>query len=190
MVRLFIALEADPDFSLTLWRDLEPLRRVHPEFRWIGRDQYHGTLRFLGETEEGYVDSLIRSMEKVMDTSSSNPIPFVLGKLTTFPPRRPASVLALLFSQGEERLMELERSLSAALEQRAVGERIPIRAEKGRPFRAHVTVARSGRVPLVLSPEERDLFIRTGGVFTHLTLFSSSLQKGGPIYHPVARRLL
>ncbi len=187
MIRLFIALEADPDFSPSLWKDLEKFRVAHPEFRWTSREQYHVTLRFLGDMEEGSVDSLLRSIENARGASDPSPIPFALGKITTFPPHRPATVLALLLSQGEQRLKALERSLSTALEQTAIKERIPIREENGRPFTPHFTIARSGKVPLFLSPEERELSIQTRGIFTHLTLFSSTLQKGGPLYQSLGR---
>jgi 2'-5' RNA ligase len=50
MPRLFVALDLPEDIK----RSLEPLAAGLGDVRWMGADQQHLTLRFLGEVDDGW----------------------------------------------------------------------------------------------------------------------------------------
>ncbi|HRU29978.1 MAG TPA: hypothetical protein P5082_13485, partial [Treponema sp.] len=51
-----------------------------------------------------------------------------------------------------------------------------------RPFVPHITVARAGRSPIHLELKERQIPLKARGLIGHVSLFSSLLQRGGPVY--------
>ena len=61
MLRLFVALPL-PD---SVKRSLEPLTRGLGDVRWLGPDQQHLTLRFIGEVDNGRLDEIAEALTLV-----------------------------------------------------------------------------------------------------------------------------
>lgn len=124
-MRLFVAV-APPDDVLDLIADLP--RPAQAGLRWTTRDQWHVTLRFLGEVEdpEPVVDAL----------EGGDPERFVAGEATVGP-----SVIALSGRVLAIPVAGLD-DLAAAVVTATGGFGRP---PEQRPFRGHLTLARTGR---------------------------------------------
>lgn len=114
-----------------------PVRRGSNDVRWVRLDSLHVTLRFLGPTLENRVDAVGRAVEAA--AAASAPFDVRLAGAGAFPnPDRPRA-LWLGMDDGSEQLGALAGRLDAEL-----GELGWPPAE--RPFRPHLTLARSDGV--------------------------------------------
>jgi 2'-5' RNA ligase len=125
MPRLFTALEipADIAFQLSL------LRGGLPGARWIDPENYHITLRFIGDIDHRTADEIGRSLVRV-DRPGFH---LSLSGLDAFGGRKPHSIVACV--SGSPELRELQA------EHERIIQRIGLEPER-RKFRPHVTLAR------------------------------------------------
>ena len=131
MIRLFVSLELPWDVREYLARLCCDL----PGARWVDPEQFHMTLRFIGEVE-GHV---FQEVSEALGTVRAEPFELEIRGAGHFPPRgKPRALWA-----GIERVAELE-----LLQQRieSVLRRIGLPAE-GRNFFPHVTLARLKNSP-------------------------------------------
>ena len=125
MPRLFTALEVPSEiaFSLSL------LRGGLPGARWVDPENYHITLRFIGDIDEPTADEIAGALARVdrpgFDVS--------LEGLGAFGSRRPHSLFA--GAKSSPALKELQA------EQERIIQRIGLEPER-RKFTPHVTLAR------------------------------------------------
>jgi 2'-5' RNA ligase len=180
-MRLFLALELPPEVQEALVDRIEALRPRLPGSRWVRRDQLHLTLVFLGETEETLLPRLAERLAPVFERYS--PLTLRVEGGGTFPPRRPARVAwAGVVSPPE--LSDLQGEVARAASAAVGGEL------EGRPFHAHVTLARCRRpwprrvverfAEGVDGPFGPPFTVREG------TLFESRLDPGGARYMKLA----
>ncbi len=131
-LRLFLALPLDPAATAAAAAVAASCHRAGPRLKWVDPSLYHLTLRFLGETEAARLDALVAGFAGI----AAAPFALRLGELTTLPRGRGARVLALGLSEGGPALA----ALAAACEQ--ASRDLGYAAER-RPFRAHLSLARS-----------------------------------------------
>ncbi|MCA9510237.1 MAG: RNA 2',3'-cyclic phosphodiesterase [Myxococcota bacterium] len=147
------------------------------EARFANEEGWHVTLRFLGDLALPQVGELAaRAREAV---AAIAPFEIRLGRAITFPPRRPR-VLALDVAPHEP----LE-TMAMALDRAAVEGGL---AGEARPFRAHVTLARSRGAGF----RERDAegvaaAGRARQWVRDVVLFESDLRPDGARYTPLER---
>lgn len=125
MPRLFTALEipADIAFSLSL------LRGGLPGARWVEPDNYHITLRFIGDVEEPTADEIAGQLRRV----SRPAFELALEGLGAFGSRKPHAIYAAV------RPTPVLRELQS--EHERLMQRIGLEPER-RKFTPHVTIAR------------------------------------------------
>jgi 2'-5' RNA ligase len=107
------------------------------DVRWVRLDGLHLTLRFLGETPEDVVDGVIVAVDEA--ARGRSPFPVVVTGAGAFPSMARPRTLWLGVADGSDELAEL----AARLDDRLAVAGWP-RSE--RPFRAHLTLARSDGV--------------------------------------------
>jgi 2'-5' RNA ligase len=156
-----------PESLVARLRSLE--RPVRPGLRWTTEDQWHVTLRFLGELDAATSDLVSRAVEVsvgewVAPTVSAGPAPVALsGHVWVLP---------------VEGLSELAGRVEAA-----TAAAVPV--AEARRFRGHLTLARSRRPGGFVSLPAPEV----GGVWQvrELTLVGSQLAADGAVYTVIRR---
>jgi len=181
-LRLFVALDLPAGHRQEIGRRAAALRREVPSARWVRPEAMHLTLAFLGDTPAERVDELTAALAPVF--AALPVLDLALAGAGTFPPRRPARV-AWVGLTGPAALSTLQRRVADA----AFG--VLDRAAEGKPFHAHVTVARPRRpwnrraadqfAAAFETPVGEPFTVREG------VLYRSELNPGGAIYTPLAR---
>ena len=131
-LRLFLAVDVPEDRLAALAARTESLRQRSDGARWTPVESQHVTLKFLGSTPGERVGPLLEAMRAM--SARHAPFELRLSGLGTFPERGRARVLWAGFDDPAP-LRALAGDLDAAL--------IPLGHEpEGRPFSAHLTLAR------------------------------------------------
>lgn len=134
MLRLFTALALPPDVV----QRLELLQQGLPGARWVPPENFHITLRFIGEVAEPVAEDIAAVLSDV----SVSPFSLTLEGLGTFgadTKRSPLRALHALVRSSED-LTRLQRKIEAALQ----GLGLP---PESRKFVPHVTIARLKDAP-------------------------------------------
>lgn len=169
MPRLFTGIEVPPEIGLRL-----SLKRggLHGA-RWVDPDNYHITLRFIGDVDHAIADEVSDALDRL---ANSEAFTVRLGHLGAFGGDRPRALYA-----GVENNEALQR-LQAAQER--VLQRLGLEPD-GRKFTPHVTLARLRGT----APEDLARFMAFAGRFDPLefragrfVLFSSRDSVGGGPY--------
>jgi RNA 2',3'-cyclic 3'-phosphodiesterase len=153
-----------------------------PELRWVGREQWHVTLQFLGRVDDA--ESVVEALAAALDDSLANvTAPDVrVGGAGAFPSPRRATVIWLGLAAGAVELGRLAGAVAAATE--------PFGSEdEPRPYRAHLTVARASRPCDLTAAVEALAAAGPGPVWTagEVVLLESDTRPDGVVYREVAR---
>jgi len=169
MPRLFTGLEIPADIGL----QLSTLRGGLPGARWIDPENYHITLRFIGDIDVSTAHDVFSVLG---DTRRRGAITVTLDQLATFGGERPRAVLA--------RAVPTSALSDLQAEQERLIRRVGLPPEK-RKFVPHVTLARLRDA----SPIDVAGYMTTRGHFPKLSftarrfvLFSSRESTGGGPY--------
>ena len=168
MPRLFIGIEIPDDVG----HALSLLRGGLPGARWIDPENYHLTLRFIGDIEAGLAHEIVSMLERV----SRRPFEIRLDGLSSFGGRKPRAIVASVASSPS--LLELQAELERLM------QRVGLDPE-GRKYTPHVTLARlrdtsSRQVADYLAA--RGLFRSAPFRVERFVLFSSRASVGGGPY--------
>lgn len=184
-MRLFVAVDLDENLRRAAARVTRTLRdRLERAetygISWVGADNLHLTLRFLGEVGE--------DLTRQVETTLAQPVavaPFAveMAGIGTFPPAGSARVIWLGIVSGGDALARLHDEVEARLRPFAF-------AREDRPYRAHLTIGRF-RVPAPARVREVITAMAVGAigrcVIRHVTLYRSQLSPKGAIYTPLVR---
>ena len=125
MPRIFTGLEIPADVAL----QLSMLRGGLPGARWIDPENYHVTLRFIGDVDDVVAHEVASMLGQVRRTEFE----LRFDSLSSFGGRRPRALVATLAQT--QALMDLQA------EHERLMQRVGLDAE-GRKFTPHVTLAR------------------------------------------------
>lgn len=177
MIRAFIAVELDPAIIRNIATAIAQLRPRLDGIRWLAPDNFHLTLKFLGNIDESRLDNLCAALAPQI-----HPFPrcTINAKgLGVFPDvKRPRVLWVGLTGDG---LVDLARRIEASL--------VPLGfAPEPRGFTPHLTIGRwrqFGRAPKALAAELEQW---RGSEFgrsqiCEVVLFQSTLKPRGAEYH-------
>jgi 2'-5' RNA ligase len=171
MPRLFVAIDL-PD---SIKDQLEGLCAGVSGAKWVGREQMHLTLRFIGEVDEARYSTIKDALAAV----HGQPFRLHLGGVGQFPPKGSPRVLWVGVPMPPE-LVRLQRGVEHALVQLDI-------APEDRPFAPHITLARLKTPP---PPESTRQFLAQHAPFrtplvevAAFSLYSSVLAREGARYH-------
>lgn len=168
MLRIFTGFEIPADIA----QSLSVLRGGLPGARWIDPENYHVTLRFIGDVD----DSIVREVASLLERVKRATFELCFDDLTAFGGRKPRALVATLAATPA--LMDLQAEHERLL------QRVGLEPE-GRKYIPHVTLARlressSRQVAdyLALRAPYRSLPFRV----SRFVLFSSRASVGGGPY--------
>lgn len=130
MPRLFTGLE----IPQSLAHQLSMLSGGMPGARWIDRENYHVTLRFIGDID----NAMAREVVSALDEVRHGPLTLKLDGLGSFGGNKPHNVFAKIAPNRE--LADLQSA------QERLMQRLGLKPEK-RSFSPHITLARCGGLP-------------------------------------------
>lgn len=169
MIRLFVALDI-PD---GVRERLAGLCNGIPGVRWIGPENLHLTLRFIGEVEE----PLLPEIDSALSAIRSPAFDLALDGVDVFGDRRRARVL-WAGVRGSQSLSALQSKAESALVRAGL-------EPEARKFHPHITLARlNGLKPdrLVAYLQANAAFMTREFPIEEFVLYSSRLGRGGAIY--------
>jgi RNA 2',3'-cyclic 3'-phosphodiesterase len=129
-MRLFIALDIDPDIRERIAAFRDQMRTLAPDVRWVGPETFHVTLQFLGETKK--LDEVSHALQDV----KCAPTQLSFRGSGFFPSSRAPRVFWVGI-EGDEHLQELATEVAYAM--RPLGFETDATS-----FMPHLTLARSG----------------------------------------------
>ncbi len=168
MPRLFTGLEIPPDIG----QSLSNLRGGLPGARWIDPENYHVTLRFIGDIDGRAANEIAATLVRI----NRKPFEVSLRGLSSFGSKKPRAVVATVVPSRP--LMELQAELERLLQRFGFDP-------EGRKFIPHVTLAR------LRDASSRDVadYLSVRGYFptrtfiaSRFVLFSSRDSVGGGPY--------
>lgn len=136
---MFVALAVPESVKSAIEKAQAELRRVLPEkaARWTKREQFHLTLRFLGNVPVSRVDDLVNACREACHPHP--PLRLIAQKVGFFPNNRMPRVVWVGIRDLDERLLTVWASIQAAV--------TPFTSEPPeREFTGHVTLARLNRI--------------------------------------------
>jgi 2'-5' RNA ligase len=177
-LRLFAAVEIPERAKDEVERAIVPWTDRLPDARWVRRENWHVTVKFLGRTLPGLVDHVHEACRAA--ASMIRPFRVELDGLGVFPRPKSARVFWVGLHDEDGGMKALASALDRELER-------DFPAEK-RPFSAHLTVARLNP-PEPVDPEELERSPVDASPFRvgELTLFQSHLSPKGARYEPRER---
>lgn len=185
--RLFVAVPLDDGAVAAVVALVERIRadraeegRSGRDVRWVRMDGLHLTLRFLGPTPAEQVDAVAAAVRRAASVHA--PFELTIDGGGTFPnPRRPRT-LWLGVTDGTSELT----ALAATLDTELVTAGWP---PSERPFRAHLTLARSDGIPAGADVGRRLVAAGEGLALRseadRIVLFESITGRGAARYEPI-----
>lgn len=180
MIRVFIAVRIDPAVARKISEAQEQLKRELAGVRWVGRENLHLTVKFLGPVEETKEKLITEALEKAVQ-----PFPrfAILARgVGVFPDIRRARVLWV--GLEGEKLASLAAAVEGALESLGF-------AREKREFRPHLTIGRwrsfNGQPELLGKELESWKQYDFGRSWVEEVIFFQSILKTeGAAYHPLS----
>ena len=184
-MRLFLAVELEPELRRLLHEATAPLRALLPDAAWVAEDRLHLTLKFLGEQPETLVSPLTAAMGDIAERHW--PVPMRLRGVGAFPNLRRPRVMWV----GIEPAPKLEL-LQHDVEERCAMLGIEV---EGKPFRPHLTIGRlrgteKHETLRDVARVAREIRFRADTDVLAITLMHSTLSRNGPRYARLAEARL
>ncbi len=175
-MRLFVAIELDARIRKALASMRDQLSDFRRDVRWVGDEQMHLTLKFLGEVDDDMIGDIQEACKTVAATATS--FELCVDRGGCFPPRGPVRVIWGGCSSTPDALAECATQCDDAFTS------LGFEPER-RPFAPHMTIGRvkfdkTGRrlrdaiAGLSVTPATQRM--------TSLALFQSTLTPAGAKY--------
>jgi 2'-5' RNA ligase len=184
-VRTFIAIDLSPEIKdnlVTLVNHLKPLGR---NVKWVTKENYHLTLKFLGEISESEAEQIKSTLADI--ASRHHSFNLILKGMGSFPAGSNRIRIVWAGIAEEDELLSLGKEIETGLEKKGF-------PKEDRPFSPHLTIGR------VKTPEKQEKLaselarnnqLELGSMLVReITFFQSILHPQGPEYRVISRHLL
>ncbi len=138
-MRLFFGIELSEEVRNSVIRAIEEQDFGRVPFRWVPPENFHFTLKFLGETDESKLPAIREAAAKV-SSETGNGFILSLDEFGAFPSLSSPRVIFYSVSEGSEMLISLAQGLEAEMSALGFGK------EK-RAYHPHLTLARIKKRP-------------------------------------------
>lgn len=171
-MRIFTAVEIPEKAKLSIYNLIKNIK-TEANIKWVKKDNFHITLKFLGEVKS------LSSLKNILKESVNDFEPFniSLSGLEAFPSKSRVKVLWIGLDKGENELKNIYKNI----EDKIVD--LGFKKEK-RDYTPHITIGRVKKGILKFPEIE---FSYPPFPATKITLFESILKPSGPIYRIINR---
>jgi 2'-5' RNA ligase len=181
--RTFLAIEISDAVRAEVVGLIEDLAAAGDSVKWVEPENLHVTLKFFGDVAGEEIHSLARAVEEVC--REHDPFEIALAGVGAFPHLDRPRTLWIGVGQGADGMVALAESLEA----RFVALGYPA---EGRRFHPHLTLGRLRGQPQAIAGRLRRIRDAQFGhvLVDRLVLMSSTLDRRGPTYTPLATMCL
>ncbi|MDN5363332.1 MAG: 2,3-cyclic 3-phosphodiesterase [Eubacteriales bacterium] len=178
--RVFIAIDIPEEIRDWLEEWQEELRRAGITAKWVERENFHITLKFLGEVEVGKLENIRERLRRV--ARQHHPFSLRLKDVGVFPPGGVPQIVWMGVTGDMPSLLMLHRQVEDQMFECGF-------PHDRRKFHAHLTLGRLKNHP---APQEEEFWAQFRGISAPLDveeflLMESVLTPQGPIYHVIER---
>ncbi len=184
-MRLFVACNIARETKNYFRDKTDKLKRELPQgVKWVKPDNYHITLKFLGDTSQERAEELIDRLDNI---NLNGQFPCQFKGLSAFPARDYPRVLVSRVTQGREELVKLHNKIEKAATETGF-------AEEKRKFTPHLTLGRvKNKADIrmtadVLADEDFGKDLAVSDSIGSFSLMKSTLKTQGPIYQEIFSR--
>lgn len=170
-IRTFIAVPRSPAERDQLQTAIKPLIKQRTHLRWLPPENWHLTLRFLGDVTPETLEILRQATAK--EAKETIKFKININKIDTFPLLQKLRLL-VTYIERQEHLSQLFFNFDQAADKAAL-------AREERLFLPHITLAKSLQPIRHFDPLDCDLSIHA----EELVIFESRLTNGGSQYVPL-----
>jgi RNA 2',3'-cyclic 3'-phosphodiesterase len=173
-MRLFIAVSIPQHVKEYIAKIQENIDNTSNKIRFVGTDQIHLTLKFLGELQPNVGEEIKGSLKRVV----FKPFSVILSSFGVFPSESSISVIWIGL-KPEEPILELQKNID---------ENLKKLFKKEKNFKSHITIA---RVKFVDNKEKfidklKNIKIKNKKIdVKNFKLMKSTLTPQGPIYEDI-----
>lgn len=132
-MRIFIAFNANQDIKEKIFKSIEPLQSLPADVKWVKKDSYHITLKFLGEISEKKIPAIKANLETALSKFGCFDVEY--KNIGFFPNESFPKAIWLGVSSGNDRIKELAMRIDESLA--GLGF-----AREKREFSGHLTLVR------------------------------------------------
>lgn len=179
--RIFIALDISEETKEKIARFISELKKefLHLRVGWEKPEKIHLTLKFLGDIDEEQLSKVKEAVRKT--ASDAKAFSLRVEKTGCFPSPKKARILWLGLSDETGTLQNLHLALERELEEQGF-------EKEGRPFQAHLTIARlrePQRSRELVEAHLRKKFEPVSFEVSAIVIYESKLQPAGSVYSVV-----
>jgi RNA 2',3'-cyclic 3'-phosphodiesterase len=181
MVRLFISVPTPASVLPALAEARNTLRDSRADVKWEPTDKLHCTIKFLGDTQEEFVQEITNTLTNIGPDAA--PLSIRYTGLGCFPGRRDPRIIWAGIADSSLQLKRLFDAIETEMSQ------LGFERER-REFHPHVTLGRvkgTRRIGELLEMMETITFDHPPVVINEIELVKSTLKPGGSEYSLVAR---
>ncbi len=174
-MRLFLAVNINQRSKNLIKKKVEILKEEYnKEFKWVREENWHLTLKFIGEASTEEKDNLVRALKNIDFNEQNKYLQF--NKIDAFPDSKRAKVIFLAIKQGSDFLEELHGQLEKEL------LNYGFEADQ-RAFVPHLTLGRSSSRPVEIAKKYLGrYFVNIYARIESISLYQSRLKADGPEY--------
>jgi RNA 2',3'-cyclic 3'-phosphodiesterase len=180
--RLFLAINLSQQVNQDIFDAVHEVQSSHLKLNWLKKENYHLTLKFLGETPSLLIPSVISAVQSILPAHPEFQVEaFGVG---AFPRESHARVIWVGIRDLQSRLKKLAEEIDTAL--------VPLGFQKEKKgFRPHLTICRL-REPKNVLPVLNSFRRESFGIslLKEVILYESHLTPTGSFYTPLSRMLL
>lgn len=174
-MRLFIGVNINSHSKNLIEKKVELLKsEYNNEFKWVKNDNWHLTLKFIGEVTKAEKDKLIKALKNINFSGKNEYIQF--AKIDAFPNLDSAKVLYLGLKQGRKILIDLHHKVEQEL------LKFGFESDQ-RDYIPHLTLARNKNEAIKIKNKFcQQHFVNIYAQIESISLYKSELKSDGPEY--------
>lgn len=180
VIRTFVAVLIDDGLKAKIAEVQDQVKKLAPDVKWVTPENFHITLKFLGNVPEDVLPQVIAAVEEA--ALGFSPFDLAISGVGAFPNPARARVVWVGSGDGREKMSELASSVDKRLTELGF-------AADDKPFKAHITIGRvkTSRFLRPLAEGIGKVNAENLGTQTvsSVAIMQSDLGREGPTYTPI-----